>query len=73
MVSEGPMPVFGSETPEKTVFCLKSGQWLTGRVEWLISCETGERGFPLEFTSGFRIGLLVADIAAFIGLLKISL
>ncbi len=67
------MPVFAVKTPEKAVFCLDFGQWLTGRIEWLISCEAGDWRFPPEFRSGFRIGLLVADITAFIGSLKISL
>ena len=67
------MPVFGVKNPEKAVFCLNSGQWLTGRVEWLMACETGDWCFPLEFISGFRIGLLGTVIVMFIGILKISL
>jgi len=43
------MLVLGSRTPEKPVFCLDSGQWLTGRVEWLIARETGNWRFPPKF------------------------
>ena len=67
------MPVFGVKNPEKAVFCLNSGQWLTGRVGWLMACETGDWRFLLEFRSGFRIGFLDTVIVRFIGILKISL
>ena len=67
------MVVFGVKTHEKSVFCLDSGQWLTGRVEWLIPSETGDWRFSPKFGSRFQIGLLIADIAAFIGPLEILL
>ena len=71
--SAGAMVVSGVKTSEKPVFCLDSGQWLTGRVEWLIPSEAGDWRFPPKFGSRFQIGLLIADIAAFIGFLKILL
>ena len=67
------MPVLRVKTPEKSVFCLDSGQWLTGRVEWLMPSETGDWRFPQKFGSKVQIGLLIADIAAFIGHPKILL
>ena len=59
MVSDGPMPVFEVRNPEKPVFCLDSGQWLTGRVGWLISCEAAIGVFHRSSDLGFGLGCLL--------------